>query len=312
MATVPLTRFHVRTGSSAGGHHGPAGARGPAVGRHPLPRRRRRRPRRGGAAQDRAALLPGGVAPRARGGDRRHRLPAAHARALHRSSSSPASTSRRSGGRASSSCSTTPTARRASSCRTCSPSSAPRCSAVNPHVSTVGVMGFDRELHARRLGDLVRSSGAHLGAVIDPDGEQLTLVDDTGRVLSRRRGAARARSGSSASTTAAPASSCRSRRAARWRGSAPSSGARLSWAKLRRLLAGRRRRPGRVDFAGNACGGYAFPEFLPAYDAVATLVHLLDLLAQTGAKIERGGRQGCRRRTWPTSRCRRRSSRRAA
>ena len=54
---------------------------------------------------------------------------------------------------------------------------------INPLVSTVGVLGFDRVVHAHRLADLVRSSGAHLGAVISADGEQLTLVDNTGRVL---------------------------------------------------------------------------------------------------------------------------------
>ena len=54
---------------------------------------------------------------------------------------------------------------------------------INPNVSTSGVIGFDRAAHAARLGELVRSSGANLGAMLDPDGEQLTLVDDTGHVL---------------------------------------------------------------------------------------------------------------------------------
>ncbi len=54
---------------------------------------------------------------------------------------------------------------------------------INPNVSTPGVMSFERTAHATRLGELVRSSGANLGAMLDPDGEQLTLVDDTGYVL---------------------------------------------------------------------------------------------------------------------------------
>ena len=29
----------------------------------------------------------------------------------------------------------------------------------------------------------MRASGAHLGAVIDPDGERITLIDDEGHVL---------------------------------------------------------------------------------------------------------------------------------
>jgi mannose-1-phosphate guanylyltransferase/phosphomannomutase len=34
-----------------------------------------------------------------------------------------------------------------------------------------------------------------------------------------------------------------------------------------------------AHFAANAEGGFAFPSFLPAFDAVATLVHLMTLLA---------------------------------
>ena len=56
--------------------------------------------------------------------------------------------------------------------------------AVNPYVSTAG----RRRLRHRgrpptRVAGLVRASGAHLGAVIDADGERLTLIDDQGRVL---------------------------------------------------------------------------------------------------------------------------------
>jgi mannose-1-phosphate guanylyltransferase / phosphomannomutase len=35
-----------------------------------------------------------------------------------------------------------------------------------------------------------------------------------------------------------------------------------------------------VVFAGSVRGGYVFPEFLPAYDAVASLAKLLELLAE--------------------------------
>ena len=45
-------------------------------------------------------------------------------------------------------------------------------------------MTVDRSASAARVADLVRASGAHLGAVIDPDGEHLTIVDDEGTVLS--------------------------------------------------------------------------------------------------------------------------------
>jgi mannose-1-phosphate guanylyltransferase/phosphomannomutase len=43
-------------------------------------------------------------------------------------------------------------------------------------------------------------------------------------------------------------------------------------------------RPG-VAFAAGQEGGYIFPRFLPAFDAIAALVHTLGLLATTGAKL---------------------------
>ena len=55
---------------------------------------------------------------------------------------------------------------------------------VNPFASTSGLISFDRDAHAAEVATLVKASGAHLGAVIDPDGEHLTLVDDRGVVLS--------------------------------------------------------------------------------------------------------------------------------
>jgi mannose-1-phosphate guanylyltransferase/phosphomannomutase len=38
-------------------------------------------------------------------------------------------------------------------------------------------------------------------------------------------------------------------------------------------------------FAGGSGGGFVFPEFLPAYDGVASLVKLLELLAPTGRPL---------------------------
>ena len=46
-----------------------------------------------------------------------------------------------------------------------------------------------------------------------------------------------------------------------------------------------------VIFAGAVGGGYVFPEFLPAYDAIASLCKLLELLAP-----ERRAALGARRR----------------
>ena len=84
----------------------------------------------------------------------------------------------------SSSSSTSPTARPASSCRTCSPSSTPTSSSSTRYANTPGMMSVDRDAHAARVAGLVRASGAQLGAVVDADGERLTIVDDEGTVLS--------------------------------------------------------------------------------------------------------------------------------
>ena len=45
------------------------------------------------------------------------------------------------------------------------------------------MMAVDRAANAARVAELVRASGAQLGAVVDADGEQLTIVDDEGTVL---------------------------------------------------------------------------------------------------------------------------------
>ncbi|HEY4331007.1 MAG TPA: sugar phosphate nucleotidyltransferase, partial [Ilumatobacteraceae bacterium] len=56
--------------------------------------------------------------------------------------------------------------------------------AVNPFMSTASRLTFDRGAAAERVAGLVRASGAHLGAVLDADGERLTLIDDAGHILS--------------------------------------------------------------------------------------------------------------------------------
>ena len=54
---------------------------------------------------------------------------------------------------------------------------------VNPYAATAAVMASDPRAAAGHVADLVRASGAHLGAVIDPGGENITLVDDEGKVF---------------------------------------------------------------------------------------------------------------------------------
>ena len=44
-----------------------------------------------------------------------------------------------------------------------------------------------------------------------------------------------------------------------------------------------------VVFAASQDGGFILPAFLPAYDATAALVHLLELLARSGLRLSKVG-----------------------
>ena len=151
---------------------------------------------------------------------------------------------------------------------------------VNPYASTASATEAVEDLSSRAqgIGDLVRASGSDLGMVFDPDGETATLIDDRGRVLSAERallvlvnlvcsviGGAR---------LALPVSV--SNEAVRL---ADLHGASISWTKLSAAHLMEVSGSERVDFAASQEGGFIWPDFLPAYDATATLVKLLDLLA---------------------------------
>ncbi len=156
--------------------------------------------------------------------------------------------------------------------------------AVNPFASTKGVLGFDLDEHAAGVGELVKASGADVGAVIDPSGEQLTLVDDRGRVLTfdqllfsfldlvcdRLLG----------DTVALPVTV--SRKAAEM---IAGRGYQVKWTKTSSAaLMEDADQPG-VGFAANVEGGVILPGFLPAFDASAGLLKMLDLLASRGTTL---------------------------
>jgi mannose-1-phosphate guanylyltransferase/phosphomannomutase len=160
---------------------------------------------------------------------------------------------------------------------------------VNPYASTRQSLTFDRWEHADQVSQLVRASGAHLGAVIDTDGEYITLVDDNGHVLSDDEGLMALlrlvltdaeRRGGTPPTVTLPVSVGKAVEAM-----CESSGATLLWSKMSTAhLMEVASRPG-VRFAASQEGGYIFPAFLPAYDAVATLVETLALLASGGHRL---------------------------
>jgi mannose-1-phosphate guanylyltransferase / phosphomannomutase len=160
---------------------------------------------------------------------------------------------------------------------------------VNPYASTRQSLTFDRWEHAAQVSELVRVSGAHLGAVIDTDGEYITLVDDNGHILSDDEGLMALlhlvlvdadHRGGPPPIVAVPVSIGRAVEAM-----CDDAGATLLWTKLStphlmEVASG----PG-VRFAASQEGGYIFPAFLPAYDAVATLVETLALLATSSLRL---------------------------
>ena len=162
--------------------------------------------------------------------------------------------------------------------------------AVNPYSSTIGQLSFDPAASTRRVADLVRASGAQLGAVFDTSAERLTLIDDEGDVLTDTE------------TTlcfvelvcdhllgdriALPVNmTAHAERIATARGVTIVQ-TKISTPALMEAA----EQPG-VGFAADGQGGYILPGFLPAFDAAAALVKMLDLLAWSGrqlAEVRRG------------------------
>jgi mannose-1-phosphate guanylyltransferase/phosphomannomutase len=121
---------------------------------------------------------------------------------------------------------------------------------------------------------------------VDPDGEHLTLVDDEGTVLSddqallallqlviqtvRRP------------TVALPVAVSQVAEAMCAQAGGEVLPTKMSSANLMEVAAS-----GDVAFAADQSGGFIIPAFLPAYDAVATLVSLVSMLAGTGQTLSK-------------------------
>ncbi len=156
--------------------------------------------------------------------------------------------------------------------------------AVNPFVSTAGVMRADLDEHARLVGDLARTSGSHLGGVIDPDGEQLRLVDDEGHVLTDTEALL-------AMLTMLPGNLFGDRVALPVNTTSKAEeilaphGIEVTWTKLSHsALMDAATEPG-VGFAGNQTGNFILPGFMAGFDAAASFVKVLDLLAKQKVKL---------------------------
>ena len=133
---------------------------------------------------------------------------------------------------------------------------------VNPFAATAAVMANDRAAAAAHLADLVRASGAHIGAVLDPGGEHITLVDDEGRVLSDDESllllldlvVSTTPGAKVALPVAAPMAAERI---------CAGAGAEIVWTKLSATHLMEVASAGGVTFAASQLGGYIFPRFLP-------------------------------------------------
>ena len=164
--------------------------------------------------------------------------------------------------------------------------------AVNPFASTAAATAAFEEPKSRaaRIAELVKASGSHLGLVVDPDGETATLIDDEGVVLTPEQAllalvtlVATAHPGA---RLALPVSV--SREAERI---ASEHGAEIIWTKLSASHLMEVASGGDVDFAASVEGGFIWPDFLPAFDATATLAKTLDLLAATDQRLSSVVRQ---------------------
>ncbi len=147
---------------------------------------------------------------------------------------------------------------------------------VNPYAATAP--GDDLETRLKTIGDLVRTSGSDLGFVFDADGERATIVDDQGTALTAEQAllvlvrlVSEVRPGACIALPVAVSSAAKV--------IAEAAGATIVWTKLSAAHLMEVAGSGDVDFAASQEGGFIWPSFLPAYDAAATLVHLLDLLA---------------------------------
>ncbi len=155
---------------------------------------------------------------------------------------------------------------------------------VNPYANTASVLTFDRPAAAARVSDLVRASGAHLGAVLDPGGEFVDIVDDRGHTLSHdeallvlvtliTESVPGARIALPVAASGAAEKICRD------------AGAEIIWTKLSATHLMEVARSEKVTLAASQSGGFIFPSFLPAFDGAATLVNLISLLTSTGRKL---------------------------
>ena len=144
---------------------------------------------------------------------------------------------------------------------------------------------FDRDGACERVAGLVVASGAHLGAVLRPRRRAPVPGRRRGRRAQRPRVAAGLRRSSCAATCSATASPCPSPPPPTPPAWPPPTASTSARRRCRRAaLADAATEPG-VGFAADGEGGFILPGFLPAFDAAAAFVKMLDLLARDGRQL---------------------------
>jgi mannose-1-phosphate guanylyltransferase/phosphomannomutase len=142
----------------------------------------------------------------------------------------------------------------------------------------------ETERNLGRLAGLVRSSGAHVGAMIDATGERLRLVDATGRIVGLEAALLAyvhlVTQVSDRPVVAVPVTTTRAVEDV-----VAAKGGRVVWTAVSPSSLSAASEQQGVDFGGAEGGGYLFPEFLPAYDAVMSLLKLLELQARAGTTL---------------------------
>jgi mannose-1-phosphate guanylyltransferase/phosphomannomutase len=159
--------------------------------------------------------------------------------------------------------------------------------AVNPYASTPGAVAFEMDAHAANVANLVRSSGSHLGAVIDPDGEHVRFIDDEAHVLSDIEallafvhliGETTEPGSRIAVPVAAPSQVATV---------AESFGLEVLWTKLSTPALMQSALSDDIVMAASLDGGFILPRYLPAFDATAAFATMLELLARTGTRLSK-------------------------
>jgi mannose-1-phosphate guanylyltransferase/phosphomannomutase len=139
--------------------------------------------------------------------------------------------------------------------------------------------------NADALAKLVASSGAEVGALLEPGGERLRLVDGSGTLLDGRTALLAyvqlVAQSQPSPRVALPVATSRVAEMILER-----SGGEVVWTQISPAALMSAADSDDVLFAGDEGGGFIFPRFLAAYDGLMSLVKLLELLVVSGTTLQ--------------------------